>query len=135
MSKKTIILIGFIIVKILFQYFLINPEYDLHRDEYLHLDQGDHLAWGYLSVPPVTSWISFVIKLLGDSVFLIKFFPAAFGALTLVLVWKTIEELKGSLFALIMGATAVLFSVLLRLNILYQPNSLDVLCWTAFYYV
>ncbi|HTE31064.1 MAG TPA: glycosyltransferase family 39 protein, partial [Chryseolinea sp.] len=103
--------------------------------EYLHLDQGDHLAWGYLSVPPFTSWISYIIKLLGNSVFWIKFFPAAFGALTILVVWKTIEELKGNLFALILGATGVLFSVLLRLNILYQPNSFDVLCWTTFYLV
>src|SRR5690606_12556348 len=29
----------------------------------------------------------------------------------------------------------LLFSSLLSLNLLYQPNSLDVLCWTAFYYV
>lgn len=55
MSKKTIILLGFIILKFVLQYALISPEYDLQRDEYLHLDQAHHLAWGYLSVPPVTS--------------------------------------------------------------------------------
>src|SRR5690606_3158242 len=49
--------------------------------------------------------------------------------------WKTIEELKGGMYALILGATCVLFSVLLRLNTLYQPNSFDVLAWTAFYFV
>lgn len=135
MTKKTIILLGFIILKFALQYILISPEYDLQRDEYLHLDQAHHLAWGYLSVPPVTSWISFLIFLLGNSVFWIKFFPALFGALTLVIVWKTIELLKGNLYALILGATCVLFSSLLRLNTLYQPNSLDVLCWTAFYYI
>jgi len=135
MTKKTIILLGFIILKFALQYILISPEYDLQRDEYLHLDQAHHLAWGYLSVPPVTSWISFLIFLLGNSVFWIKFFPALFGALTLVIVWKTIELLKGNLYALILGATCVLFSSLLRLNTLYQPNSLDVLCWTGFYYI
>lgn len=135
MTKKTIILLGFIILKFALQYILISPEYDLQRDEYLHLDQAHHLAWGYLSVPPVTSWISYLIFLLGNSVFWIKFFPALFGALTLVIVWKTIELLKGNLYALTLGATCVLFSSLLRLNTLYQPNSLDVLCWTAFYYI
>ncbi|MGE6353157.1 ArnT family glycosyltransferase [Flavobacterium sp. NPDC079362] len=135
MNKKTIILLGFIILKFVLQYVLISPEYDLQRDEYLHLDQAHHLAWGYLSVPPVTSWISYIIFLLGNSVFWIKFFPALFGALTLLVVWKTIELLKGNLYALILGSTCILFSVLLRLNTLYQPNSLDVLCWTGFYYV
>ncbi|PBJ11918.1 glycosyltransferase family 39 protein [Flavobacterium sp. ACN6] len=135
MTKKTLLLIGFIILKFVLQYVLISPEYDLQRDEYLHLDQAHHLAWGYLSVPPVTSWFSYLIFLLGNSVFSVKFFPALFGALTLLTVWKTIELLKGNLYALILGALGILFSCLLRLNMLYQPNSLDVLCWTLFYYV
>ncbi|MEN2400871.1 glycosyltransferase family 39 protein [Flavobacterium sp. MC2016-06] len=135
MTKKTLILIGFIILKFVLQYVLISPEYDLQRDEYLHLDQAHHLAWGYLSVPPVTSWFSYIILVLGNSIFWIKFFPALFGALTLVIVWKTIKTLKGNLYALILGAVCVLFSSLLRINMLYQPNSLDVLCWTGFYYI
>jgi 4-amino-4-deoxy-L-arabinose transferase-like glycosyltransferase len=72
--------------------------------------------------------------LLGGGVFWVKFFPALFGALTLFLVWKSIEQLKGNLFALCLGATGVLISALLRLNMLYQPNSFDVLCWTGFYF-
>ncbi|WP_017497830.1 glycosyltransferase family 39 protein [Flavobacterium sp. WG21] len=135
MTRKTAILLGFIALKFILQYLLISPEYDLQRDEYLHLDQAHHLAWGYLSVPPVTSWISYLILLLGNSVFWVKFFPALFGALTLLMVWKTIETLKGNLYALILGATCITFSTLLRINILYQPNSLDILCWTSFYYV
>lgn len=135
MTRKTILLIGFIILKFVLQYVLLSPEYDLQRDEYLHLDQAHHLAWGYLSVPPVTSWISYLIFLLGNSVFWVKFFPALFGVLTLIIVWKTIEALKGNLYALILGATCILLSSLLRINMLYQPNSMDVLCWTAFYYV
>ena len=135
MTKRNILLIGFVLLKFLLQYLLFNQEYDLQRDEYLHLDQANHLAWGFQSVPPVTSWISSVIKLFGNSIFWIRFFPALFGALTITVVWKTIEELKGNLFALILGATCVLFSALLRLNSLYQPNSLDVLCWTTFYFI
>lgn len=135
MNKKAIILSGFIILKFVLQYILISPEYDLQRDEYLHLDQANHLAWGYVSVPPVTSWISWIIQLFGNTVFWVKFFPALFGALTIVVVWKAIEELKGNLFALVLGATCILFSALLRLNILYQPNSLEVLCWTTFYFL
>lgn len=132
--KKNIILLCFVFLKFIIQYTLISPEYELHRDEFLHIDQANRLAWGYLSVPPVTSWISYLIKILGNSVFWIKFFPALFGALTILVVWKTIEELKGNLFALIFGASCITFSVLFRLNTLYQPNSLDVLCWASLYY-
>jgi hypothetical protein len=114
---------------------VVNPEYELHRDEYLYLDQAHHLAWGYLSIPPLNSWIAYLINLLGITFFWVRFFPALFGALTLVVVWKTIRELKGSLFALMLGASSILFSALLRMNILFQPNSFDILCWVTFYYI
>ena len=135
MKRKTIILACLIVAKFLLQYILISPQYDLHRDEYLHLDQGNHLAWGYSSVPPATSWISVIIHFLGNGEVWVKFFPALFGALTIIVVWKAIEALNGNLFALILGSTCVLFSVLLRLNQLYQPNSLDVLCWTSLCFI
>jgi hypothetical protein len=135
MKKREVILTCFILAKFLLQYILYNPAYDLQRDEYLYLDQANHLAWGYVSVPPVTSWISGLIALLGNTVFWVRFFPALFGALTMVIVWKTVEELKGTLFASVLAATCILFSCLLRLNMLYQQNSPDVLAWTAFYFV
>lgn len=135
MSRKTLLLLFFIALKFALQYLLVSPSYELHRDEYLHLDQGKHLALGYQSVPPLTAWLSFIVQWLGNGIFWVRFFPAFFGALTLAVVWKTIEALKGSLFALVVGAVCALFSVLLRINILYQPNSLDILCWTGFYFV
>ena len=134
MSKKHIILLFFILLKFVLQYFAINPVYELHRDEFLHLDLGKHLAWGYTSVPPVSAWISYIIIQLGNSVFWVRFFPALFGALTILVVWKTIEELNGKLFALILGSVSVTFSVLLRINTLFQPNSLEYLLWTLVFF-
>ena len=134
LSKKSMILFLLVLIKFVLHYFLIDKGYDLHRDEYLHLDQAKHLAWGYDSVPPLTSWISWIILQLGNGVFWIKFFPALFGALTMVLVWRIVEALGGDLFAMITAAVAVLVSAILRINILYQPNSFEILSWTAFYY-
>lgn len=134
MKKERIILISFVLAKFLLQYRLISPAYELHRDEFLHLDLGKYPDWGYMSVPPVTGLISRIIYLLGNGEFWIKFFPALAGALTIWVVWKTIDVLKGDLYAKVLAATCLLFSVLLRLNTLYQPNSIDVLCWTGVYY-
>ena len=134
MKNRNLVLLGFILVKFILQYFLIDPVYELHRDEFLHLDQARHLAWGYTSVPPFTSWISWIILQLGNGVFWIKFFPALFGALTLLVVWKTIEELNGGWFALLLGAISVVFSALIRINMLYQPNSPDILAWTLLFF-
>jgi len=134
MTKKNYILLALIILKFFLQYLLLSPEYELQRDEFLHLDQANHPAWGYTSVPPLTSFISSIIQFLGNGIFWVKFFPALFGALTVWVVWKTVEELKGGMFALTVAATGVIFSALLRINTLYQPNSLDILCWTALLY-
>lgn len=128
--KNTVILLLLVIIKMVLQFFLINPSYDLHRDEYLHLDQAHHLAWGYLSVPPVTSWFSYLIWLLGNDVFWVRFFPALFGALTIVVIWHIIKELKGGYYAQILAATALIFSAMARINLLFQPNSFDILAWT-----
>jgi hypothetical protein len=132
--KKTLLLAFFILLKFILQYVLISPEYDLHRDEFLHLDQGKHLAWGYLSVPPFTSWISYLIGVLGNGVFWVRFFPALFGVMTLWLVWKLVGSLGGGVFAQSLAAVALIFSALLRLNMLYQPNSADVFFWTWLYF-
>ncbi len=134
MKKETLLLIGLIVLKFILQFQLIDPVYELHRDEYLHLDQGKHLAWGYVSVPPFTAFLSKIILWLGNGVFWVKFFPALFGALTIVIVWRLIKDLNGGLFALFLGGLSILLSVLLRLNTLYQPNSADVFFWTLLYY-
>ncbi|MCU4164952.1 glycosyltransferase family 39 protein [Carboxylicivirga caseinilyticus] len=133
-KKETVILILFVIAKFVLQYILIDSVYDLHRDEFLHLDQANHLAWGYRSVPPFTSWNSWLIQLLGNGVFWVKFFPALYGALSIIVVWKLTEVFNGKLLAKILAAAGILFSVLLRLNTLYQPNSFDVLSWTLVFY-
>lgn len=132
--NKYLILLFFVVSKFVLQYLLIDPVYDLHRDEYLHLDQANHLAAGFQSVPPFTSWVAWLIKGLGNGFFWVKFFPALFGALTLVVLWKTVETLKGGLYAQILCAIALTFSAVLRINTLFQPNSADVLFWTLCYY-
>ncbi len=134
LRTKDIIFISLISIKFILQYIIVDPSYELHRDEFLHLDQADHLAFGYLSVPPFTSWTSLMIKWLGGGIFWVRFFPALFGAITVALVWQLTGYLKGGLFAQILAAAGLIFSALLRLNILYQPNSADILFWTACFF-
>ena len=132
--RKRGLLILLILLKFILQFQAIHPVYELHRDEFLHLDLGRHLAWGYQTVPPVTGFISFLIHELGSSVFWVKFFPALFGAMIIWVCWKIVEELSGSYFAAVLTSLGLIFSALLRINTLYQPNSLDFLCWTLLFY-
>jgi len=135
LKKETVILCSLLLLKIVIQFFLISGEYDLHRDEFLHLDQAKHLAWGYASVPPFTSWNSWLILQLGNGVFWVRFFPALYGALTLLLVWQIVVLLKVSLLSKLLASSAFIFSSLLRTNILYQPNSFDVFSWTLVFFL
>lgn len=128
------ILLVLIAVKLVLQFVLVNPVYELHRDEFLHLDQAFHPAAGYISVPPFSSWIASIIYLFGGGLFWIRFFPALFGALTIVFTWLIVEDLGGRLPAKILAAALLIFSVLARLNVLFQPNSFDILAWTIIFY-
>ena len=78
MHRSRLALAALLSVKLCSPFVLIHPVYELHRDEFLHLDQAHHMAWGYDSLPPFTSWISWVIMHAGNTEFLIKFFPALF---------------------------------------------------------
>jgi len=132
--QELLFLLFFILLKFVLSYVLVNGAYELHRDEFLHLDQANHLAAGFTSVPPLTSLFSLIIKFLGNGIFWVKFFPALFGALTMVFAWLVVDKLKGSFYAKCLLAIAFICSSYLRLNILYQPNSFDVLAWTAIFY-
>jgi len=129
------ILLVLVLIKMILQYLVVNPVYELHRDEFLYLNQADHLAFGYISVPPLMAVISKIVYLFGDGIFWVRFFPALFGALTIVFIWLTVEAAGGRLLAKILSAAALIFSALMRMNILYQPNSFDILAWTIIFYL
>lgn len=128
------ILLLLVVVKTGLQFVLINPVYELHRDEFLHLDQAFHPAAGYISVPPFSSWMSALICLFGGGLFWVRLIPALFGALTIVLSWLIVEELGGRLPAKLLATTFLIFSVYARINVLFQPNSFDILVWTAIFW-
>jgi hypothetical protein len=129
------VLLLFVILKLVIQFLFVNPIYELHRDEFLHLDQAFHTSAGYISVPPFTSWVSKIVYLFGGSLFWIRFFPALFGSFTIVFAWHIVVETGGKLYAQILTAVFLIFSVFARMNVLFQPNSFDILAWTALFFL
>ena len=105
--------------------------YSLHRDEYLYLQEGDHLSWGYMEVPPMIAFLGKVTRvLLGDSLVAIRFFPALVGAISIILIGIMVRDMGGKRNAQILGASAFLFSpVFLGSNNLFQPVSFNQFCW------
>ena len=123
------IIIGFAIFK-LFIHFFTNTNYGLHRDEFLYLAEGQHLAWGYMEVPPMIAFIAKIILIFGDSVFMVRFFPALIGGLTVYLIGLLVKELGGKKWAITFACLAfILAPAFLRSNWLFQPVSFNQFFW------
>lgn len=105
--------------------------FGLHRDEYLYMAESDHLAWGYMEVPPMIAVIGKAAKIIfGHNEFAVRFFPAIIGALTIILLGIMIKDLGGKKWAQLVGCTGFLLSpVFLGSNNLFQPVSFNQFFW------
>ncbi|UOQ99481.1 glycosyltransferase family 39 protein [Hymenobacter sp. 5317J-9] len=118
--------LAFALAKFVSGYFLISPQYDLQRDEYLYLNQGRHLAWGYLEVPPLIAAQGWATLALGGGEGWVHFWPFLWGAATVYLVVRLAGRLGGGWFAQALAGTCYLGAAYARLNLLFQPNSFEV---------
>jgi hypothetical protein len=117
-------------LKLVLPFFLQDPVWELHRDEYLYYAQGQHLDFGYLENPPMIGLFARIAAVFGGAPFWIKLWPALFGAFTLMVVAQMIRELGGGLYALIVAALGLIFTAYLRIHFLFQPNFLEIFFWT-----
>ncbi len=129
-SPEWILIIALALFKLII-HLLTNTNYELHRDAYLYLAQGDHLDWSFLSVPPTIAVIGNITRFLfGDSVFSIRLFPAIVGAVSVVIIGLIIQNLGGKIWAILLGCTAFIVSpAFLRSNTLFQPVTFDQFYW------
>jgi len=127
----------FAVIKISIHLFT-STNYELQRDAFLYIAQGEHLAWGYLSVPPLTAFLSKLLRLItGDSIVAVRLFPALIGGASIIFVNLIVRELSGKKWAMILASLAFIFSpAFLRSNMLFQPVSLNQFFWlTSFYLI
>lgn len=131
MSKQYFILtIVLAALKLVLPFLLQDGVWELHRDEYLYYAQGQHVDFGYLENPPMIGLLAWISSLFGGSFFMIKLWPALFGALTLVVVAQMIRELGGGVYALLVAGLGMIFTAYLRIHFLFQPNFLEIFFWT-----
>lgn len=116
--------------KLVLPFLLQNSFYEPHRDEFLYLAEGRHMAWGFMEVPPLLSVFAWLIHICGGGMFWIKFWPSLFGAFNFIIVGKIILSLGGKSFALLLGFLPFVLDVYLRTNFLFQPNFLEIFFWT-----
>lgn len=118
-------------------HFFTNGEYGFHRDEFLYIALGEHLAWGYVEIPPsIAIFANISRNLLGDSIFAIRFFPAMVGAAGLVFTALIARELGGGKFAQVLAGLVFLMSpAYLGSNTLFQPVSFNQFYWILSAYI
>ena len=119
-----------VLLRIIIPYFLQNGIYEPHRDEFLYLAEGSHLARGFMEVPPMLSWFSWLTHWFGDGIFWIKLWPSLFGAATFYVMGRLVLLLGGSRFALLLLFFSFLFSAYLRMFFLFMPNAPEIFFWT-----
>lgn len=116
---------------------LTYDNYELHRDEMLFFNQGEHPGFGNATVPPFIGWIAFLVKsIFGHSVFGIRLIPAIAGALSVFMIARIVKELGGQWMALVLSCTAFLLSPgFLLFDSLFTVNVFDQLFWLLIAYL
>src|SRR5580693_197185 len=110
MKQTTRLIYVHALVKLIVPFFLQSAVYEPHRDEFLYLAEGHHMAWGFMEVPPLLSVFAWLTNAYGGSFFWVKLWPSLFGSLTFIVVGKTIQSLGGKSFAIFLGFLSFIFS-------------------------
>jgi 4-amino-4-deoxy-L-arabinose transferase-like glycosyltransferase len=116
---------------------LAAGRYGFNRDELAILEDGRHLAWGYVAYPPLTPFFGrLALALFGTSLVGFRFFSALVQAISVVLTSCMAKDMGGRRAAQIVAACASIpFS--LGAGALMQYVSFDYFAWvlTAFFLV
>ena len=114
-----------------------SRHYGFHRDELAMLDNGRHLAWGYVEYPPLTPFMAHItLALFGLSLVGDRLFPILAACLVLLLTARMAGELGGSRRAQIVAGLAAVFApVLLFDGLFFSYETLDYLWWVVIAYL
>ncbi|MCB0531083.1 MAG: glycosyltransferase family 39 protein [Lewinellaceae bacterium] len=134
--QERLLLAALVALKLLLHFFT-NTQYGFHRDEFLYLDEGNHLGWGFLEVPPLTPLVGKVaVTFFGDSLFSVRLFSALAGAGVVLLIGLMIREMGGKRWAIAFGGLAFILSPsFLRTGTLFQPVGFEHFFWTLCAYI
>jgi hypothetical protein len=107
-----------------------------HRDELLYLALGKQIAGGYWSTPPLIGLISYVTQLLpGETLFILRLFPALAGALLIIITGLMTREFGGRTYAQVLACISLSVSLLfMRAFSMFQPVCFDILFWSLVFY-
>jgi hypothetical protein len=115
---------------------LTSSQYGYHRDEFYYIAASKRLDFGYLDFPPLVPMIAFIIRLFGNSLFVLHFLPAVSGALVVLLTGLMVREIGGNRFAQVLAAIAVIVApAYLGTDSLFTADPFDKLFWVLCTYI
>lgn len=107
--EHIIIIVAALIKLLLYQVALLNSGYA--GDELLHIDAGNHLAFGYMDFPPMIGIIAWMQNLFNsDSIFIHHLFLSIAGVLVLIFSGLITMKLGGNWLAVLMTSLCFIFS-------------------------
>ncbi len=109
MTKQTkLIIFIFCLVKLTL-HLIADSHSGFQGDELLHIETGNHLAFGYLEFPPMIGLLAFIQNLFhSHSVFVYHIFPHIATLLIIIYVGKIIVELGGKSIAVFIALFCLL---------------------------
>ncbi len=134
-KTEYIIIIGAALIKLsLYQIALFNSGYT--GDELLHIDAGNHLAFGYMDFPPMIGIIAWIQNIFdSDSIFIHHLFLSIAGVLILVFSGLITLKLGGNWLAVLMTSLCFIFSPGFNGNH-FSPTIFEGLFWViCTYYI
>ena len=116
---------------------LTNGRYGYFRDELYYMACGQHLAFGYVDLPPLSALLIRLSRMLfGDSLFAIRFLPALEGAGTVALTGAIARQLGGRRWAVALSCTASLCALVFLVNgNFFSMNAFEPLFWMGCVYL
>lgn len=116
----------------LMAHLLTNTNYGLHRDEYLYLELGRHLGWGYMEIPPMLAWIAGLVNSMGAEVWLVRLMSTLAGTAMIFLVGWMAKRLGGSEWAQALACLGFFLApAFLRGSALFMPVVFNQLMWVV----
>jgi 4-amino-4-deoxy-L-arabinose transferase-like glycosyltransferase len=110
---------------------LTAGSYGLFVDELYFLACGQHLAWGYVDMPPLAALMGWLARLLfADSTAGIQVIPALAGAGLVLITGLLVKEFGGRWFAqLAAGISILIAGVFLVTSSYLSMNAIEPLIW------
>ncbi len=115
----------------------LKDGYGYFIDELYYLACAKRLALGYVDHPPVSIWILAAwTKIFGISLPSIKFMPALFGGLTVLMTGLLARRVGAGLFGQLLAALTYMSSAVpLVVFGLYSMNAMQLFLWTVLLYI